>query len=77
MERCNIELNEKAYTDTWIRLFTFFRAAADLFAISMDTELDNFLLEIFINMPNWKPAENATGEKVRQRFEFSMGIGGC
>jgi TonB family protein len=44
---------------------------------SGDTNMDNFLLEVFRNMPNWKPAQNAIGEKVKQRFEFSMGIGGC
>jgi TonB family protein len=44
---------------------------------SGDTNMDNFLLEVFRNMPNWKPAQNDKGEKVKQRFEFSMGIGGC
>lgn len=44
---------------------------------SGDTNMDNFLLEVFRNMPNWKPAQNATGKKVKQRFEFNMGIGGC
>ncbi|MCP9745185.1 energy transducer TonB [Lacihabitans sp. CS3-21] len=50
---------------------------AEILEPSGDTNMDNFLLEVFRNMPNWKPAQNATGEKVKQRFEFSMGIGGC
>jgi TonB family protein len=50
---------------------------AEILESSGDTNMDNFLLEVFRNMPNWKPAQNATGEKVKQRFEFSMGIGGC
>lgn len=50
---------------------------AEILESSGDTDMDNFLLEVFRNMPYWKPAQNATGEKVKQRFEFSMGIGGC
>jgi TonB family protein len=50
---------------------------AEILESSGDTNMDNFLLEVFRNMPNWKPAQNATGEKVKQRFEFSMGIRGC
>jgi TonB family protein len=50
---------------------------AEILESSGDPNMDNFLLEVFRNMPNWKPAQNATGEKVKQRFEFSMGIGGC
>lgn len=50
---------------------------AEILESSGDTNMDIFLLEVFRNMPNWKPAQNATGEKVKQRFEFSMGIGGC
>jgi TonB family protein len=46
-------------------------------ASSGNTDLDNFLLEMIGNMPSWKPAQNADGQNVRQRFEFSMGIGGC
>jgi TonB family protein len=50
---------------------------AEILESSGDTNMDNFLLEVFRNMPNWKPAQNAIGEKVKQRFEFSMGLGGC
>jgi len=50
---------------------------AEILESSGDTNMDNFLLEVFRNMPKWKPAQYATGEKVKQRFEFSMGIGGC
>ncbi len=50
---------------------------AEILESSGDINMDIFLLEVFRNMPNWKPAQNATGEKVKQRFEFSMGIGGC
>jgi TonB family protein len=49
----------------------------EISASSGNTDIDNFLLETFSNMPSWKPAQNASGEKVKQRFEFSMGIGGC
>ena len=49
----------------------------EISASSGDTDLDNFLLEIFNNMPEWSPAQSINGEKVKQKFEFSMGIGGC
>lgn len=47
---------------------------AEVSASSGDADLDNFLLEIFDKMPDWKPAQNTNGEKTKQRFEFSMGI---
>ena len=46
-------------------------------ASSGDTETDNFLIEMLDKMPAWKPAKTSNGTKVKQQFEFSMGIGGC
>ncbi len=42
--------------------------------------IDKLLLETITNMPKWKPAQNAKGEKVKQGFEFSLNspnVGGC
>ncbi len=47
---------------------------------SGDVSTDNLLLEAINNMPNWKPAENSNGVKVKQNFEFILGgklVGGC
>lgn len=41
---------------------------------------DKLLVETITKMPKWKPAQNSKGEKVKQRFEFSLNspnIGGC
>lgn len=35
--------------------------------------IDRLLLDAVRNMPRWKPAENAKGEKVKQEFEFNAG----
>lgn len=40
-------------------------------------EMDKLLVELISNMPNWKPAENSKGEKVKQQFEFNFGLPGC
>lgn len=48
-----------------------------LAATSGYTEIDNLLLEVIGKMPAWKPAENATGVKVKQEFEFTFGQSGC
>ncbi len=42
-----------------------------------DKKTDMLLLKTISKMPNWKPAQNAKGENVKQKFEFSMGRGGC
>ena len=34
-------------------------------------------METINKMPKWKPAENANGLKMKQEFEFSVGIPGC
>lgn len=44
---------------------------------SGDPETDTLLLETIHNMPGWKPAENAKGKKVKQEFEFRVGMSGC
>jgi TonB family protein len=49
----------------------------EISASSGDTDLDNLLFQIFNKMPDWNPAQSINGEKVKQKFEFSMGIGGC
>jgi len=46
---------------------------------SGNAKVDQLLLDAIRNMPRWKPAQNAEGEKVKQRFEFTAGnlAGGC
>ncbi|MBS1537698.1 MAG: energy transducer TonB [Bacteroidetes bacterium] len=44
---------------------------------SDDTTIDKLLLNVINNMPNWKPAENSKGVKVKQDFVFSVGNSGC
>lgn len=40
---------------------------------SGDSKAEKLLLDVIKNMPQWKPAENAQGIKVKQDFEFSVG----
>ena len=44
---------------------------------SNDPEVDKLLLETITKMPNWKPAENSEGIKVKQEFTFRTSSGGC
>lgn len=44
---------------------------------SGNAETDHLLLEIIDKMPKWNPAKNGFGKPVKQKFEFSMGVGGC
>lgn len=39
--------------------------------------IDRLLLEVINDMPNWKPAADSQGIKVKQEFEFSVGNAGC
>ena len=38
---------------------------------------DKLILEEIQKMPRWKPAENSKGMKVKQEFEFRVGMDGC
>jgi TonB family protein len=42
-----------------------------------DAKTDELLLDAVNKMPQWKPAENSKGVKVKQDFEFSIGNEGC
>lgn len=42
-----------------------------------DLNMDQLVLKVIKEMEQWKPAENAKGEKVKQNFIFSFGNGGC
>lgn len=42
-----------------------------------DTALDKLLLEAVNKMPQWKPAANAQGIRVRQEFSLPFGNVGC
>ncbi|MEP7263800.1 MAG: energy transducer TonB [Bacteroidota bacterium] len=44
---------------------------------SGNSKVDKLLLKAINNMPSWKPANDAKGNKVKQDFEFSMGNDGC
>ncbi len=44
---------------------------------SGDAKTDLLLMNTIRKMGNWKPAENLWGTKVKQDFEFALGIGGC
>lgn len=41
-------------------------------------QIDKLMVELIRDMPAWKPAENAKGEKVTQNFELAFGgLDGC
>ncbi|MDW3650301.1 MAG: energy transducer TonB [Bacteroidia bacterium] len=41
-------------------------------------EIDRLLLESVARMPAWKPAQDVNGKKIKQEFEFIMGMkAGC
>jgi TonB family protein len=47
---------------------------------SGDAKIDKMLIKVLKKMPKWKPAQTAQGQKVKQKFEFSMsliGMDGC
>jgi hypothetical protein len=44
---------------------------------STNIQIDQLLLKIINEMPNWKPAQDKNGTNVRQDFEFSVGKFGC
>ena len=50
---------------------------AKIITKSGDSEIDKLLIETINNMPKWKPAQNSNGIKVRQDFEFRVGVSGC
>jgi len=39
--------------------------------------MDKILIDSINNMPDWLPAENANGEKVKHDFELVVGLSGC
>ncbi len=46
-----------------------------IFIESGNDTVDKVLKEAVANMPPWKPAQNFTGEKAKQQFEFILGDG--
>jgi hypothetical protein len=42
-----------------------------------DEKTSGLLMEIITNMPQWTPAEDIKGNKVKQVFEFTVGSSGC
>ena len=46
---------------------------AYVFNSSDDKEVDALLLDAVCNMPSWKPAEYANGQKTRQEFVLAVG----
>lgn len=44
---------------------------------SGDPSIDKMLLSAINQMPTWQPAENATGVKVKQKFQFTVGYPNC
>lgn len=44
---------------------------------SGDVKTDKLLINAINKMPNWKPAENSKGIKVKQEFKFRVGNAGC
>ena len=51
-------------------------ADVDLKKTSGYPQIDKLMYEIIRDMPDWKPAENSKGEKVKQNFEFALGVTG-
>jgi len=54
-------------------------AKAQISTTTGDDDTDKLLLEAINKMPNWKPAEDSKGKKVKQEFVLSVGPqrGGC
>jgi hypothetical protein len=49
-----------------------------LFRRSEDLKTDQIILDAIKKMPNWKPAQNSKGQKIKQEFSIPLGIeGGC
>ncbi len=44
---------------------------------SKDAGIDKLLIEAISHMPDWKPAQNEKGEKVRQEVSIPFNSGGC
>ena len=44
---------------------------------SKDAGIDKLLIEALSHMPDWKPAQNAKGEKVKQEVYIPFNSGGC
>ena len=42
-----------------------------------EEEVDKLLVDLISAMPDWNPAEQADGKKVKQHFEFTVGRDGC
>lgn len=49
----------------------------DLMNTSGNADLDEALVRIFNEMPRWEPATKLNDHAVPQRFQFSIGPGGC
>jgi TonB family protein len=52
-------------------------ANASVEKTSSNRAVDKLLLRAINRMPRWKPAENASGQKISQRFQFTVGADGC
>lgn len=48
---------------------------ARLVSSTNDAAIDKLILDAFTNMPNWKPATNSKGLKVKQQVYIPFGIG--
>lgn len=44
---------------------------------SGDIKTDTLLLETIQKMPAWQAAENSAGLKIKQKFDFFIGVDGC
>jgi TonB family protein len=44
---------------------------------STDPQIDRSILEAIAKMPEWKPAKNTKGIKVKQEFTIPFGVDGC
>ena len=52
-------------------------ANAGVTKTSANREIDKLLLRAINRMPDWKPAENSAGQKIPQKFQFTVGVDGC
>lgn len=50
---------------------------AKLLQPSQNEKVDEILLQLIEKMPNWKPATDANGNAVSQKFEFRIGVDMC
>ena len=50
---------------------------AEVTQTSGNNDIDNMLIQMVEDMPQWKPAKNSEGVAVKQKFALDIGFDGC